>query len=396
MFNFPNVFKKDHTGYITRRPLNCFLREHKLDGVNSNSHRIDVINAITAFANESVSNEKIVDDWLDHALRSGKKDVYIKLLSLSEEDQQKLKSQKYLNEKLTQYLPSEECRHISKNTYDFNYMMVDYELVETIYGTRLSILQCRMVYDTKKDKEILPVICDIYIDKSIIMARIKPTTDVYEGIDEGENRRVIMQKEAQNVLVDIANKLNIIIKVDENLTYMGCKSKLYNMMQKFTKTPDEIQCMLDENDEKIFEISNVIQNDICRVPDKYKNDINMDVKNLVEKYIAISRTDKEIFTKGKNAYPIMMIATDEEESYLKQVAALKHPLQMKAVFYDNKKMVTKNKKCDGIMFAIKSTNNKEFSVKYEIKSKGCIVKFYEYIEEEDSNAAIFSFLDSEE
>lgn len=129
---------------------------------------------------------------------------------------------------------------------------------------------------------------------------------------------------------------------DGLLSYAGLKHKLYNMMKKYIETPKEIQDKIDLNREKINNISKIIQQQICNVDESYEKDILLDVQNLVEKYIAISQPDKQIFTKDKEAYPVMLAAKDEEESFVKQEAALKEPLQMKAVFYDNKKMIIKN------------------------------------------------------
>ena len=71
-----------------------------MDGITSNSHRADIINAITFFANTNADNEEIVDQWLDESIRSGKRDIYIKLLSLSENDKNNLKSDSYVQNHL--------------------------------------------------------------------------------------------------------------------------------------------------------------------------------------------------------------------------------------------------------------------------------------------------------
>lgn len=397
MFEFPNTFKREYTDYITKKPLGKFIQAHKLDGITSNSHRADIINAITFFANTNADNEEIVDQWLDESIRSGKRDIYIKLLSLSENDKNNLKSDSYVQNHLIDYLPDNQNRHISKNRYDYTYKCVSYSINNTEYGIRVSTLECRLIKTESGSKEILPVICDIFVDKSVIILRIKPVSDAWDEDENGNLKKIAINKEAEKVISDITNKLDIVLMADGLLSYAGLKHKLYNMMKKYIETPKEIQYKIDLNREKINNISKIIQQEICNVDESYEKDILLDVQNLVEKYIAISQPDKQIFTKDKEAYPIMLAAKDEEESFVKQEAALKEPLQMKAVFYDNKKMIIKNKKCDGIMFAIKGKKNgKEFVAKYEIRTKGCIVKFYEYVEEEDSNAAIFSFLDSEE
>lgn len=100
-----------------------------------------------------------------------------------------------------------------------------------------------------------------------------------------------------------------------------------------------------------------------------------DVSNTVEKYLSINWKDKKVFMQDRDAYPIRISATDEEESKVEQTAALTEPLQMKAVFFDNKKMLYKSKSCDGVSFRWKRKNvvggqNQYFSVRITISSKG--------------------------
>lgn len=137
-----------------------------------------------------------------------------------------------------------------------------------------------------------------------------------------------------------------------------------------------------------------MKKEICKVGEEHSDNIYTDIRNLVEKYISISKKDKSIFTKGKTAYPVKMVATDEEDSVLKQASALEEPLQSKAIFFDNKRMLQNNKKCDGIVFSfVKKSNGEKFLARIEIDNRGCMIKLYEYVEE-DINAALFTFINS--
>lgn len=64
-----------------------------------------------------------------------------------------------------------------------------------------------------------------------------------------------------------------------------------------------------------------------------------------------------------------------------------YPLQAKALFFDNKKMMQKNQICDGVVFKFRRKSKKyyedEFKVKITVKNNCCHMKFFEYTEEVD-------------
>ena len=111
------------------------------------------------------------------------------------------------------------------------------------------------------------------------------------------------------------------------------------------------------------------------------------------------RLNKDIFIKDRVAYPVKLSATDEEESKVEQTAAAYEPLQTKALFFDNKKMLYKNRSCDGIMLRWKrscqmSGQTSQFTVKMSMNAKGlCIFKFAEYTAKEDIENVIFSIIE---
>lgn len=75
---------------------------------------------------------------------------------------------------------------------------------------------------------------------------------------------------------------------------------------------------------KVYEIK-IITDNVCTKGNR--DDITSDIMNLIEKYFSITYEDKSIFTKGKDAYPLRIAATDEEESKVDQKSAREHPLQ---------------------------------------------------------------------
>ena len=115
--------------------------------------------------------------------------------------------------------------------------------------------------------------------------------------------------------------------------------------------------MNDKKELNNLVVSEILE-DICEIDEQYKDDLEADVLNLVEKYLSISYPDKSIFIDGRDAYPLKIIATDEEESHLEQASGLERPLQSKAIFFDNKKMMQKNRKCDGVIFSFEKKEKK--------------------------------------
>lgn len=90
-----------------------------------------------------------------------------------------------------------------------------------------------------------------------------------------------------------------------------------------------------------------------------------------------------------------MNATDEEDSKVEQTAALEEPLQSKAIFFDNKKMLQKSQACDGVTFMFardKMYCSKQFKVKIVVNKDYCILKFTEYTMEEDIIHVLFSLI----
>ena len=89
-------------------------------------------------------------------------------------------------------------------------------------------------------------------------------------------------------------------------------------------------------------------------------------------------------------------ATDEEDSKVEQTAALETPLQSKAIFFDNKKMLQKSQSCDGVSFMFNRINTlyctRQFKVKIVIYKDFCTLKFTEYTMEEDIIHVLFSFI----
>lgn len=174
------------------------------------------------------------------------------------------------------------------------------------------------------------------------------------------------------------------------------KKQLYLMLEKYTQTPKEILELMNGKSSETDEMVNSLMNNICNLPNNYRGDVKSSILNMIEKYFSISYPDKKIFTKDRDAYPLKLNATDEEDSTVEQKSALENPLQSKGIFFDNKKMLQKSQSCDGALFMFNRRNtlycSRQFKVRVVIDKDYCTLKFTEYTMEEDIIYVLFSLI----
>lgn len=398
MFSFPLTFRDENEDYITLPPLKEFSKTHGIKDVKSNSRKAYIANAIERFANESARNEEITNVWLDDLIKEGRKDINIRSLCLNSQVKEKIVNETYLENRLDKYLPPNTKRHIAKNRYTNDYSIYKYEVLNGEYGTRVVFHLCRMVTFVNSEKvksgQWYPVTCEILIEKNVMVTRVKSKSKIYNYSATDEPLVAVRPEKEANKAAD--KVIDILGIKNQNDITIDFRKKLYNMLLRFTETPEEIVSHMERVRDRMNLVSEEIKTNICNVEDVYKDDIAKDIYNLVEKYISISKVDKSIFIRNKVAYPIKMVATDEEDSVLQQASALEKPLQSRTVFFDNKKMLQKSQKCDGILFSFqKVTDNERYLARITVNgANNCIIKLYDFVKEEDINEALFTLINS--
>lgn len=243
-----------------------------------------------------------------------------------------------------------------------------------------------------------PIAVDVYCDMGIIVSRAKSKSGLYKYVDEFVLEQAIptkSEKETATAIKWVCEKLAIGTKKSFEAETVF-KSRLYYMLERYTQTPSEIIELINQKTSEIDGIVDSVMHQICNLKRAYEEDVRSNVLNMVEKYFSISYPDKQIFIKDREAYPLKLNATDEEDSKVEQTAALEEPLQSKAIFFDNKKMLQKSQACDGVTFMFARINtmycSKQFKVKIVVNKDYCILKFTEYTMEEDIIHVLFSLI----
>lgn len=168
------------------------------------------------------------------------------------------------------------------------------------------------------------------------------------------------------------------------------KSKFYTILDACTKTPIEIK-------NKLASQKNIIDEFILDFMKKFDIDIAQknnfayaysDIHNFMEKYISINYEDQDIFTRDRYAYPVKILATDIDLASVEETSYDYKPLQSSPVFYDNKKIIEREKKCDSfsLMFVREKKtyfSPKPYMVRFEIKQGFYVLQFSSYVLEEE-------------
>lgn len=223
-----------------------------------------------------------------------------------------------------------------------------------------------------------------------------------DGFDIEEAESTTTEKEIR-LVSSLVGKILQVQKESKSFISAQLKNKIFNLLHAYSNTPTEIAKVMEEKKSEIQDIANNIQTlctvpNYCNISQSMAKDIKEDISNIIEKYLSINWKDKNIFIKDRMAYPVKLSATDEEESKVEQSAALEDPLQTKALFFDNKKMLYKSKQCDGVVFQWKRKNPENFlrdsfAVRIFVNQKGhCVFKFSEYTAKEDIENVVFSII----
>lgn len=402
MFSVPYTFANEDESYITIPALKRFAREKKNEDLKTTVDRPQLLQDIENYANQSPENEAEVLDWLDQVLVEGIKDVQIKLIDDESFTTSFIDQDEFVEKVLEPLIVNKTNRHLNKG-YTESLGVFRYEITnESVFGRRIRLYMGKLLctFDKKHGAATVPypIAVDVYCDAGIIVARAKSKSGLYKYEEDFVLEKATptkSEKETAAAIKWVAEKLVLNTRKSFEAETVF-KSQLYDMLEKYTKTPTEIINLMDAKKTEIDGVVETVMHQICNLWAAYREDVKSNVLNMVEKYFSISYPNKQIFIKDREAYPLKLNATDEEDSKVEQTAALEEPLQSKAIFFDNKKMLQKSRACDGVTFMFARLNtmycSRQFKVKIVVNKDYCMLKFTEYTMEEDIIHVLFSLI----
>lgn len=402
MFSVPYTFANEDESYITIPALKRFAREKKNEDLKTTVDRPQLLQDIENYANQSPENETEVLDWLDQVLVEGIKDVQIKLIDDESFTTSFIDQDEFVEKVLEPLIVNKTNRHLNKG-YTESLGVFRYEITnESVFGRRIRLYMGKLLctFDKKHGAATVPypIAVDVYCDAGIIVARAKSKSGLYKYEEDFVLEKATptkSEKETAAAIKWVVEKLVLNTRKSFEAETVF-KSRLYDMLEKYTKTPTEIINLMDAKKTEIDGVVETVMHQICNLRTAYREDVKSNVLNMVEKYFSISYPNKQIFIKDREAYPLKLNATDEEDSKVEQTAALEEPLQSKAIFFDNKKMLQKSRACDGVTFMFARLNtmycSRQFKVKIVVNKDYCMLKFTEYTMEEDIIHVLFSLI----
>lgn len=402
MFSVPYTFANEDESYITIPALKRFAREKKNEDLKTTVDRPQLLQDIENYANQSPENEAEVLDWLDQVLVEGIKDVQIKLIDDESFTTSFIDQDEFVEKVLEPLIVNKTNRHLNKG-YTESLGVFRYEITnESVFGRKIRLYMGKLLctFDKKHGAATVPypIAVDVYCDAGIIVARAKSKSGLYKYEEDFVLEKATptkSEKETAAAIKWVAEKLVLNTRKSFEAETVF-KSRLYDMLEKYTKTPTEIINLMDAKKTEIDGVVETVMHQICNLRAAYREDVKSNVLNMVEKYFSISYPNKQIFIKDREAYPLKLNATDEEDSKVEQTAALEEPLQSKAIFFDNKKMLQKSRACDGVTFMFARLNTmycaRQFKVKIVVNKDYCMLKFTEYTMEEDIIHVLFSLI----
>ena len=386
----PYSYKNEDYAYITLPPLKAFCHEN---GLNTGGTRNMLIQRIEDFASKNSKNENIVKDWLDSVLKIGIKTCIIDKINLGDySDNMNIK--RLIEERHVSCPKQHVCSQVGKKQLQ----LVDYKieqdngLVKNIsFKFIIGLLKAKTVHDDKGVKINYPVFVDVDFETKFMISRAKSASLIYRiendlAIIPGNNTSP--EKILAEAREEVVTTLGLILDSKKNRVE-ETKKTIFGILKKFTNTPVPIQSLIDKNEKDIGSFIVTIFNNIGVHPDKELiEEAKEDMRIMIEKYSSITYPDKKIFISDRDAYPIQFVTLDNEFTRIQEASAIEEPLQRKRAFFDSKKVVFKDKKCDKLCLCYKMVpdryyNEKNFVAKITIVDGAFCIKISKFVKEGD-------------
>ncbi len=397
--NIPYFFDKDD--YLQNHIMRQFLKEHKLKLVDN---RADYIKAIEDFANQNEDTKKETINWLSKIVKEGSKEICYKKINNFEKWR---KNYKLIENTIKNTFVNCPMKNILAYKNTEKQTMIEYKIIT---NEKKEVIKIDFTYSILflcgEQGELgealtFPVFIEIYLDKGFIISREKAKSTLYQY---NKNDYSLKKDKKINTMTYAVKIIDEIIKIFEFKTEDNNKivkseisQMLYKLYIQYSFTPKSVT-------EKISSQNFLIENFV----DKIFSSLNLDIRNkpkaiidmeiFVEKFISINGNNENIF-KDRPAYLIKISADDDIElTKIDTVSDKDVPLQCTEAFFDCKKAIVKNKKCNHLNLIFKHRNNnnfqKTFLVKLGMHKNYGYVKTMQYAEEADIQNVLQAIFDN--
>lgn len=385
----PECWANETENYITNPVLMDFCTKNK---IKAQYTRMDLLKAINEYAKENSENKRKVEEWLEIVLKQGMKNILFRKIEFDVEPNNKIVQQTFKNCRNGKlYSNITEGNNLNIQSISCNNRKIEFVFTILLYEVKKEV----------KSRIIYPIFVDIDLDKKLILGRAKSKTNIFKISSTDENE-IGYNTSTDNLIIETIELIEESLgakKIDKEEYIESVKKSIYNILEKYTFTPEIIENKIKSMD---LYINSFINNtlDMLEINDPINFEkAKEDIKIFIEKYISINTANKDIFINDREAYPYKLIATDSEMTKVEETTTSYEPLQCKEKFFDNKKSIKYEGTCDGIflMCARKQKGNfssNTYRAKISTKRKFCSVRFEAYVMEEDINNVLSNIINS--
>ena len=385
----PECWANETENYITNPVLMDFCTKNK---IKAQYTRMDLLKAINEYAKENSENKSKVEEWLEIVLKQGMKNILFRKIEFDVEPNNEIVQQTFKNCRNRRlYSNITEGNNLNIQSISCNNRKIEFVFTILLYEVKKEV----------KSRIIYPIFVDIDLDKKLILGRAKSKTNIFRVSSTDENE-IGYNTSTDNLIIETIELIEESLgakKIDKEEYIESVKKSIYNILEKYTFTPEIIENKIKSMDSYINSfINNTL--DMLQINDPINFEkAKEDMKIFIEKYISINTVNKDIFINDREAYPYKLIATDSEMTKVEETTTSYEPLQCKEKFFDNKKSIKYEGTCDGIflMCARKQKGNfssNTYRAKISTKRKFCSVRFEAYVMEEDINNVLSNIINS--
>jgi len=375
--------------YINLAETKKFLKDNKLQTC---SFKIEGIKRIEEFA---LSNEEKVLNWIDKTIKQGIKYCYVAKI---DNGLYKFKNIHLCQEFINEYFKDTKVEYLNYAKFEpkLKIYKIDY-VEENSIIKMININLGLLVYERRKkdgnyiyEKIKYPIFANIDIIKNILEIRLKSKAQIYEIERNGDKEYAGKNITVDNMAVQVLGILEKMIEIDVDVSLVNKNDYFkayYRILESITKTPQEIVNIIDNSREQLVNFAKEYFGNLS-LDSGHFNIAVEDLAIWLEKYISLSIKNKNIFIEENDGYPIQLMATDSDDTRVEETSPKKEPLQTKPSYFDHKKILMKEKSCDGLTLAFNRLDklyygNEPYAVKMFFKRGFGVINFPEYVEEGD-------------